>query len=82
MLERALLLAHGNPLSIKHFPGLEPISSSSPALPHYQDLNTLADIENAHIANMLKKFEGDKLKTSKALGISLSSLYRKIHHIK
>jgi DNA-binding NtrC family response regulator len=81
MLERALLLAHGNPLSTRYFPGLEPISSS-PALPDYQDLSTLADIENAHIANMLKKFEGDKLKTSKALGISLSSLYRKIHHLK
>ncbi len=81
MLERALLLSHGSALSTRHFPGLEIIPSLA-ALPDYQDLNTLSDIENAHILTTLKKYEGDKLKASRALGISLSSLYRKIHHIK
>jgi DNA-binding NtrC family response regulator len=81
MLERGLLLAHGTTLSARHFPGLD-IAPPSSAAAEYQDLNTLSDIEKAHIVTILKKYNGDKLKASRVLGISLSSLYRKIHHLK
>ena len=81
MLERGLLLAHGTALSARHFPGLDIVPPSLSAA-EYQDLHTLSDIENAHILNILKKYSGDKLKASRVLGISLSSLYRKIHHLK
>ena len=83
MLERALLLARGDTLSVRHFPGLEVIPFPPALLSDHRDLNTLhSDIENVHILNVIKKYKGDKLKASKALGISLSSLYRRIHHIK
>ena len=82
MLERALLLARGKTLSTSHFPGLEVITPHRAVLPDDQDLNVLhSDIEHAHILKVIKKYKGDKVKASKALGISLSSLYRKINRI-
>jgi transcriptional regulator with PAS, ATPase and Fis domain len=82
MLERALLLARGKTLSTSHFPGLEVITPPRAVLPDDQDLNVLhSDIEHAHILMVIKKYKGDKVKASKALGISLSSLYRKINRI-
>ena len=82
MLERALLLARGKTLSTSHFPGLEVITPPRAVLPDDQDLNVLhSDIEHAHILKVIKKYKGDKVKASKALGISLSSLYRKINRI-
>lgn len=78
MLERALLLAQGEELSINHFPGLD-----KPPLPNDQDLNAwnLDEIEKFHIIKALKHFGGDKYEASNALGISLSSLYRKLDKI-
>ena len=75
MLERAMLLSRGQPLQQCHFSGLK---ISSEALPVFEEIENLEECLNAHIQRVLKKFEGDKNKASKALGISLSSLYRKL----
>lgn len=74
VVERALLLAQGEPLSPLHFPDLsEDIANQEP--------QKLENAEDAHILNVLQKFNGDKRKTCKALGLSISSLYRRLAKI-
>jgi DNA-binding NtrC family response regulator len=74
VLERALLLAQGEPLAPLHFPDLflESADESS------QKLNS---VEDAHILHTLELFNGNKIKTCKALGLSISSLYRRLAQI-
>ncbi len=74
VLERALLLAQGEPLSSLHFPDL------SADLAH-EESQKLENAEDAHILQVLEKFNGDKRKTCKALGLSISSLYRRLAKI-
>ena len=78
MLERALLLSQGEPLSISNFPGLETV-----VVQHEESTEVwnLEEIEKNHILKALKHFNGDKYEASNALGISLSSLYRKLDKI-
>jgi DNA-binding NtrC family response regulator len=74
VLERALLLAQGEPLSSLHFPDLsEDVTHEEPS--------KLENAEDAHILLVLEKFNGDKRKTCKALGLSISSLYRRLAKI-
>lgn len=78
MLERAILLAQDGAISARHFPGLEN------DLPVEDDTEigwSLEEVERIHILRALKHFDGDKYKTSSALGISLASLYRKLGKI-
>lgn len=80
MLERALLLAQGEPLSREHFPGLDKAAvcahiKEDDVMPEVWNID---EIEKRHIVRALKHFGGDKYETSSALGISLSSLYRKL----
>jgi DNA-binding NtrC family response regulator len=79
MLERAVILAQGKPLAPQHFPGLNntDIHFSQPAA-----LRNLDDIENAHVLMTVQECGGDKYKASEALGISLSTLYRKLNNAK
>lgn len=79
MLERAVLLSQGKPLTVEHFPGLLNVNNSSTQQsPHLWSLELL---EKKHILKALKHF-GDKTEASRALGISLSSLYRKLESYK
>ncbi|MBD3320013.1 MAG: hypothetical protein GF350_02855 [Chitinivibrionales bacterium] len=78
MLERAILLANGKKISIEHFPGMETwnrtnTSSDTP--------RNLEEIEKMHIVKVLQECNGDKNKACKALGMSLSSLYRRLGKI-
>jgi DNA-binding NtrC family response regulator len=79
MLERALLLAQGEALDPSHFPGMEKPLIKEPS--RTNEIWNLDEIEKNHILLALKHFGGDKYETSNALGISLSSLYRKIDKI-
>jgi DNA-binding NtrC family response regulator len=79
MLERAILLAQGKPLLPRHFPGL---NSESVVFLESVKLQKLQEVENAHIQKTIQEFGGDKYKASESLGISLSSLYRKLNNIK
>ncbi len=82
MVERGLLLAQNEPLAVPHFPGLEKTSCTLSAEPKdYTGTWNLEEIEKNHIMLALKHFGGDKYETSNALGISLSSLYRKLDKI-
>ncbi len=74
VLERATLLSSGEPLSIEHFPGLEPYNIMS----INKDVSKLNNIEETHIREVIKQFNGDTRKASEALGISRATLYRKL----
>ncbi|MBD3344595.1 MAG: response regulator [Chitinivibrionales bacterium] len=78
MLERAFLLARGEPLTIHHFPGL---TTSQPITVTYEDVENLNELTNRHILSIVRKYNGDKKKASKALGMSFSNLYRKLSQI-
>ena len=82
MLERACLLARGQEILPEHFPGLSTRPSS--AAPQGGDgvsLINLDEMEKIHIKKVLEHCGGDKYKASDVLGISLSSLYRKLTKI-
>ena len=75
MLERALLLSQGEPITVDHFPGIDISKEDLEMVTETWDLDQL---EMYHIKKALTHFEGDKTKVAQALGISLTSLYRKI----
>jgi DNA-binding NtrC family response regulator len=74
MLERALLLAQGEVLTASYFPDLSPeFESEKP--------QKLEGLEDKHILQVLEKYKGNKSKTCEALGLSISSLYRRLAKI-
>jgi DNA-binding NtrC family response regulator len=78
MLERASILSLGQPLATEHFPGLNnfPFPASG-----YEGPENLVELTNKHILSVVNKYDGDKKKASKALGVSLSNLYRRLSQI-
>lgn len=76
MLERALLLAVGEPITLDHFPGFELFPSTQK---EYDNKATLEEVEKMHIRKILTKCNNDKNKACEILGISLSSLYRRLN---
>ncbi|MDR2577250.1 MAG: sigma-54 dependent transcriptional regulator [Chitinispirillales bacterium] len=88
-LERALLLARREALTIEHFPNLnrplcplpsEPVKEAE-SLTEPEAILSLAAAEKRYIQCALEHLGGDKNKTSLALEISLSTLYRKLKKI-
>jgi len=88
-LERALIYANGEPLAPEHFADVVSPRDAPPRSPDGVMEEELADaqatvgwklddIERVHIMRALECFGGDKMKASEALGISLSTLYRKL----
>jgi len=86
-LERALIYANGEALAPKHFtdvvslndaPSLAAVEAGEGSADQAVVSWNLSDIERTHILCALERFNGDKLKASEALGISLSTLYRKL----
>jgi len=76
-IERAMILCDGDTLSLEHFPKLDGGKSNSRSLNH--DLkSSVRQFEQDTILKVLEKADYDKTKAAKALGLSLSSLYRKI----
>ncbi len=77
VIERAMLLARGGPIAPEHLVGLHGAPAASEPKTDGETLE-LAEIETRHIHNVLHRFKGDKNRASEALGISLSSLYRRL----
>jgi len=75
VLERALLLAGAQPLSRNHFPGLtvSAFSTQSRAGPL-----SIAGAEEKQIRSALERFDGNTSKAADVLGISRTTLYRKL----
>jgi DNA-binding NtrC family response regulator len=74
MLERALLLAQDEVLTTGYFPDLAAKFESEKS-------QKLESIEDEHILEVLKQFSGNKSKTCEVLGLSISSLYRRLAKI-
>lgn len=75
LLERALILADGDSLDPIHFPGLGQQTTKG----IYTEIkDDLVSLEASHIRELLQRNNQDKEKTCKTLGISLSTLYRKL----
>ena len=81
MLERAFLLARGEEICPVHFPGLSSAPVSAPPGDNGFSMVNLEEMETIHIRKVLERCDGDKYKASEILGISLSSLYRKLTKI-
>ena len=79
VLERGLILAQGRPLEPAYFPGLQ-VGALAPKIPT-SSLN-LREIEKAKIAAALEKYSGNVEMAAKALGISRSTMYRRIKELK
>jgi len=91
ILERALVFAQSETLAIEHFPeiaGAAPPESPASSQTGAEQAGLMKEIiwdldeaENNQIMRALRHFNGNKARASKALGISLSSLYRKLDQI-
>ena len=79
VLERAMILGNGEWITVKDLPRWEvpEVDTSSQSVGH--DLRrTVRAYEKSHIENVLKETHGDRTQTAELLGLSRSSLYRKI----
>jgi len=78
VLERAMILGNGEWITVKDLPRWEvPEADVSRSVGH--DLRrTVRAYEKSHIENVLKETHGDRTQTAELLGLSRSSLYRKI----
>jgi DNA-binding NtrC family response regulator len=81
MLERANLLARGQEITMAHLPGLSAGPVALPSGETEAPLINIDEMEKVHIKKVLERCGGDKYKASDILGISLSSLYRKLTKI-
>jgi two-component system, NtrC family, response regulator len=76
VMERAVILASGSPLTIEHLPGeLQNAEYIKLVNRSALDLNTM---EKMHIQRVLNHTKGNKAETAKLLNIGLTTLYRKI----
>ena len=86
-IERALIVAQGEALAPEHFAGALS-QENMPTVPTATeggdvyaatiDSWKLCDVERMHIIRALKHFGGNKFKAGEALGISLSTIYRRL----
>ena len=76
-IERAIILTESDELDIKDFALLADVSDE-PRLPVTADKQTLGNIEKHSIEQTLKKHHGNISKAAKDLGLTRSSLYRRI----
>jgi DNA-binding NtrC family response regulator len=77
VLERAIILARGEPLHLAHFPGLHHVKSFSKSQ-QKNDAKDLKHMEEEYIREEIKRFGGDIRKAAQALGVSRATLYRKV----
>jgi two-component system, NtrC family, response regulator len=76
VLERAVILADGNSLTIDLLP--PEFQHFAPAAEAVGSEAALSTIERSHIAKILQQTKGNKTETARLLHIGLTTLYRKI----
>ena len=76
VLERAVILAGGKPLTADHFPGLS--FNAVPPAGKKSEVMNLEDLELAQIKSAMARFGNDTKKAADALGISRATLYRRL----
>ena len=81
VLERAMILGNGEWVTIADLPrNIEPDTTLMASLSDNLKDAVLA-YEKGHIERVLKRMDGDKKGAAEALGVSLSSLYRKLEDL-
>ncbi len=78
VLERAVILSLGKPLSVNDFPGI--INRQN--FDSMREIKELSNFELEYINYVVRHFNNDTKKAADALGISRASLYRKLNKIK
>jgi transcriptional regulator with PAS, ATPase and Fis domain len=74
VLERAMILSGGRALRTEHFRGI----GLDLKRPSEKGANNFKEIEKKHIKDVVKRHGGDVRKASEELGISRSTIYRKL----
>ena len=81
VLERAMILGNGEWVTAEHLPDGQLVDyAHSPAIGHNLREAQKA-YERVHIENVLRETEGDRTRTAQLLGLSRSSLYRKMEKL-
>ncbi len=80
IIERALILSEGNYITPEDLP-VNLLEASHTAFIPDKLKDAVAQFERSHIQNVLKRTENNKEESAKLLGISLSSLYRKMDEL-
>lgn len=81
VLERAMILGNGEWITLIDLPRGE-MQEKANLIPLSDNLREAVQAyEKSHIETVLKKLEGDKRSAAEALGVSLSSLYRKLEEL-
>jgi DNA-binding NtrC family response regulator len=81
IIERAVILADGNTIKLKHLPGRFH-KADAPPLNATKTFMTMAELERKYILEVLEAAGGNKTKTAEILGISRAALWRKLKHFK
>jgi transcriptional regulator with PAS, ATPase and Fis domain len=81
VLERALILARGEPFNLTHFPGMH-FKKSSVEPRQKAEAKDLKHLEEEYIREEVRRFGGDIRKAAESLGISRATLYRKLKKIR
>ncbi|MDR3762491.1 MAG: sigma-54 dependent transcriptional regulator [Acidobacteriota bacterium] len=79
VLQRAYLLAPGNTIGVAQLPPEVASSTQTPAPAEERHGMSLADLEREGVVNALRETRGDKQKAARLLGVSRTTLYRKLH---
>jgi two-component system response regulator AtoC len=81
IIERAVILADGNTIELKHLPGRFHQADSRP-LDATRTFMTLAEMEKKYILEVLAATGGNKSRATELLGISRAALWRKLKQFK
>lgn len=82
VIEHAMIVGDGEWITTADLPGRISVGSPAEDGAVGDELKAAVQFyERGHIANVLQRCEGDKKKAAELLGISLSSLYRKIEEL-
>jgi DNA-binding NtrC family response regulator len=81
MLERAMILGNGEWVTSSTLPRSVDHTTAPLAATNDNLKEAVQAYEKIHIENVLRKTDGDKRVAAEALGMSLSSLYRKLEEL-
>jgi transcriptional regulator with PAS, ATPase and Fis domain len=80
-IERAVIFCEADFIGLEHLPEyLKPVNGET-SRPVGSLRDAVKQFERSYIERMLEQHEKDKDKTARALGVSLSSLYRKMDEL-
>ncbi|KAA3656991.1 MAG: sigma-54-dependent Fis family transcriptional regulator [Calditrichaeota bacterium] len=80
-IERAVILCDGDHITLDHLPQVYSTDDSMPVVTNQGLKEAVAEFEKMQITKVLEMVDSDKKTAAKMLGLSLSSLYRKMSEL-